>query len=324
MAGLTSDRPASHEETGRSPGRARVPALVRLPLTMADFRRRGFRLDRPDKRAVLETHARSFISGFNIAAARWPAVHAALREVPAEERGFAYEGAGMYAAARDLARTGARSLEALLRGPGDSYVHLVHVGAGWLPAALRVPLPGRLPATPLLRWLARDGAGFAETYFGGPAAAVRRARRTDTPQWRIRLGGTGRALWFVHSGDVAALAEFVDGLPAPARPHLWSGVGLAAAYAGTATRAELDLLAAASWEHVVHLAQGVVFAVAARRRSGCVPGHTELACGHLLSADVDVVDKWAEVAAHDLQGRRDAAAYLRWQAGVRQLAGERL
>nr|WP_268239329.1 DUF1702 family protein [Longimycelium tulufanense] len=288
---------------------------IRLPLRMADFAVRGFRLDRPAARAVLQTHGRSFLTGFNIGAEHWRHPHHALATVTEEERGFAYEGAGMYAAMRDLATFGrAGALRRLLAGPGDCYTHLVHVGAGWTFAPLRLGLPVRLPATPLLRWLALDGSGFGETFFGGLRALRRQIRPRRSPRWPALVAGCGRALWFVASADPDGIATIIAHSPAPARPHLWSGVGLAMGYAGAVDDTGRDRLAAAAGEHLAHLAQGLMFAAGARVRAGVVPEHTERACRQLLSVDARTAAQWTDETATDLTTRTDLGAYLEWRS----------
>ncbi|ONI76357.1 hypothetical protein ALI144C_37540 [Actinosynnema sp. ALI-1.44] len=287
---------------------------------MADFEKRGFRTDRPDGRAVLELHARSFLAGFNHATASWRDPHEALATVPDEERGFAYEGAGMFAGILDLATAGrARALDRLLAGPGAAYTHLVHVGAGWFFTVARVSAVPKLPSTPLLRWLALDGSGFGEVYFGGLPALYRRARRKPSPRWEARMAGCGRALWFVESADAEGVATVIRKAAQPAQPHLWAGVGLALAYAGATDDAGRDRLVDAAGPHRAHLSQGVVFAVGARFRSGIVPAHTERACAQLLDVDVAQAAAWTDDTSTDLGGTSDVGSYLRWKARLRAL-----
>ncbi|WP_050788207.1 MULTISPECIES: DUF1702 family protein [Actinomycetes] len=293
---------------------------LRLPAGTADFARRGFRLDRPADRSVLENCARGFVAGFN-AVAGWRDPHDALARIPDEERGFAYEGAGMRAALTDLATMGsAGALAKLLAGPGSGYVHLVHVGYGWGLVPSRLPVPVVLPRTPLLRWLALDGAGFAEVYFGGIAAAKRRSRSVGTVKGDARLAGCGRALWFVESADPDGIARAIATLPAAARPHLWAGVGLAACYAGNAGETRIDQVAKASGKAEPYLRQGALFAIAARFRSGIVPAHTTLACRRLFAAEPDEAAEWTETAADGLKERSDPEAYLEWKSRLRKLA----
>lgn len=294
---------------------------LRLPLALADFSRRGFRIDRPAARAELEDHARSFLRGFNVAARHWQDPHGALGEFPEFERGFAYEGAAMHAGLRDLATLGhAGAFRRLLRGAGDGYVHLIHVGYGWSLAPLRVPLPVRKPSTPLLRWLAVDGAGFAETYFGGVAALRRRCRRRPTQVWEARVAGSGRALWFAQSADVDGVADTIDSAAARSRPHLWSGVGLACCYAGCADEGKLGELVAASGRNWPYFAQGAMFAIAARARANVVPPHTQRACRFLFSVGPEIAAERTEQAARGLTDSAEVDAYSEWKKRLRSLA----
>lgn len=292
---------------------------------MADFSRRGFRTDQPAQRAVLETHARNFLTGFNLAVAHWLEPHAALSGLAEEERGFAYEGAGMFAGLLDLCTLGrARALDRLLAGPGDGYTHLIHVGAGWMFTAARVSALPRLPRTPLLRWLALDGAGFGEAYFGGVRAVLRQAGRTPDSVWEARLAGAGRALWFIESAAPAGVAAVIGRTPVAARPHLWSGVGLAAAYAGAVDDNGRAELAERAGEHRVHFGQGVVFAAGARVRAGIVPRHTEDACAQLLGVSAGEAARWTDETSADLMASTGISAYLEWKARLRELLAGRL
>lgn len=292
---------------------------------MADFRVRGFRDDRPASRAVLEEHARNFLRGFNLAAARWAAPHDELHDqICHEERGFAYEGAGMFAALVDFVTGGrARAVRRLSSGPGEGYVHLINVGAGWFLTPMRVRVLPRLPEEPLLRWLALDGSGFGEVYFGGSAALRRRAAGRRGPRWEARLAGGGRALWFVESAHPEGVAAVIGRIDPAAQPHVWAGVGLAVTYAGAADDSALDQLAALCGPHRDHFTQGVVFGAAARHRSGIVPEHTRRAAARFLCASVDDAAQWCETTAADLTTSTDRHALLWWKQRLRELVAER-
>ncbi len=297
--------------------------LLRLPLRLADFARRGFRLDRPRDRATLETHARSFLTGFNLAARQWRDPHPALATVPDHERGFAYEGAGMYAAIRGLARPGESvAFRRLCAGPGDRYIHLIHVGYGW--AGGMAPLPiDTMPSTPLLRWLALDGAGFARVYFGGLRALDRLWHRAPSERRDVVLAGAGRALWFVESASPAGVASVIGAAPGHTQSELWAGVGLACCYAGCADAAALDQLAEASGKHWSSFGQGALFACAARARAGGVPPHTEQACAQLFGIDSAEAERWTDVAAAGLTESAELAAYTEWRSRLRGVVAAR-
>ena len=89
--------------------------------------------------------------------------------------------------------------------------------------------------------------------------------------------GIGRALWFINGAQprevAAAVARFEPGRQA----DLWSGVGLAATFAGGTSRHGLRILRQTAGEHRAEAALGMVFAVKARTYARFVPEHTEAA-----------------------------------------------
>ncbi|MGH2602689.1 MAG: DUF1702 family protein [Dehalococcoidia bacterium] len=298
--------------------------LLRLPLGLADFSRRGFRIDRPADRRILETHARSFLTGFNLAAQHWRDPHPALQTIPAPERGFAYEGAGMYAGIRAiLARGDGAAFRRLCSGVGDDYIHLIHVGYGWAGAAL--PNPTRtVPSTPLLRWLALDGTGFARVYFGGSRMVRSLWSRPPRDHTSAMMAGAGRALWFVESASPDDVAAIIEQAPGHARSELWAGIGLASCYAGCADAGVLDAMVHASGADSPAFGQGALFAIAARARSGTVPRHTEQACQNLFGIDPDQARDWTDVAANGLTELASVGAYAEWKSRLRRTIAARL
>lgn len=282
-----------------------------------DSERRGFRLTEPGIREHLERIGRTFVRGYGAALEvdRPAPLAARLEEVPAALRGFAYEGAAMALALADLIMPWRRRVAELLEGPGSDHTYLVHVGTGW--ALARVPLPaGRLVSglDPVQRWLALDGWGFHQGYFH-PREAVREAR------WPKRLShspfgagesasgdyarrafdqGLGRSLWFVEGARVESIAETLGSFSPERREDLWSGVGLAATYAGGVGQASLARLRKLAGEHRPALAQGAIFAAEARHRAGNLTPATESACGLLFGGEVAEAVGWSRAAGQDL------------------------
>lgn len=292
-----------------------LPA-VSLSLHMANFARRGFRTDRPDARRQLEAVAVSFLTGYNLAgrARNLAALHELLAAIAEPQRGFAYEGAGMQLAIGDLLRFGRpHRLEQLATGPGAGFSHLVHVGAGWPLAPTRLARCPRLPATALLRWLALDGAGFGAAFFGGEPALRRICRDTGGPKQQARIAGVGRALWFQQAADVPGIGRVIAEQPAAAAPDLWAGVGLACGYAGATDSAGRQELIEHSGRYLANVRQGVLFATAARARSGWVPEHTTAACRELLGLPVERAVRWTDEESADLGDRLDVQAYQLWR-----------
>ncbi|NLU79172.1 DUF1702 family protein [Micromonospora sp. HNM0581] len=253
---------------------------------------RGFHDKGPQSRAVLETVGSSFLTGLSSAAGahRVTDVDLDLAEVPRRFRGFAYEGAAMGFALVDALTPGSprRSAE-FLAGSGGRHVYMAYVGIGWALARLPRFLWRRAAAAatdPLLRWLVHDGYGFHQAYFHTDTYVRGRRPVTDFP-WppegpasyaaRAIDQGIGRATWFVAGSDPTIAADLIDRFAQERRQDLYSGAGLAAAYAGGCTEDELRLFLHRAGEHAPFVAQSAAFAAQARIRAGLLMPHTELA-----------------------------------------------
>jgi enediyne biosynthesis protein E3 len=283
---------------------------------------RGFASCEHRTQQLLELHGSIFVRGFNDAAEIGVGAEltASLEAVELGERGFAYEGAAMALALLDLLLPGrAHRLQTFLEGGGGrQHVYMVHVGAGWALARLRRRPWGRLSVDPLLRWLALDGYGFHDAYFS-PRRVVRELRRPA----RLHGGalnvfdqGVGRALWFVEGADPERIGSAVSRFADDRRGDLWSGVGLAATYAGGGPdRAFLRLLELAG-AHRSDVAQGAAFAAAARLRAGNVEPHVEAATRALCGTTVEEAPATTTHTLANVAGD-DAGAYERWRHGIR-------
>ncbi|HEV2851246.1 MAG TPA: DUF1702 family protein [Thermoanaerobaculia bacterium] len=267
-------------------GAALRRALFGIAPGETSFERRGFRGEAEEVRGRLEEVGRCFVRGYHAALDEDRPEPLAARieaETEWEFHGFAYEGAGMALALRDaLSPLRRNRLARFLAGPGGAHAYIIHVGAGWILA--RLPLsPARLLsrlADPVLRWLALDGYGFHEGFFHWPRS-VERGQVPGKLHGYGRRGfdqGLGRSLWFVEGADVRRLPVTIHSFAPERRPDLWSGLGLACAYAGGRTRVEVETLARAAGPHAPQLAQGAAFAAKARERAGNLAPHTELAC----------------------------------------------
>ena len=157
-------------------------------------------------------------------------------------------------------------LLSFLAGPGAPHVYMVYVGrAGRGPAAVSNVPRAMARFDPLLGWLAVDGYGFHQGYFHG-ADRSRHAvpRRLSGYAARVFDQGLGRSLWFVEGADIARIAATVAKFPVARQPDLWSGVGLACAYAGGADREAIEALVASAGANEAQSAQGAAFAAKAR------------------------------------------------------------
>lgn len=289
--------------------------LFGIPPEETTVAKRGFRASDPAARRRIEQVGQTFVHGYHtgLEGTQPAALGDRLDEVPAEWRGFAYEGAAMALALLDFVSPfrGHRWRE-FLTGPGDAHAYMVHVGWGW--AAARIPwvrrnLQRRLAKLdPLLGWLAVDGYGFHEGYFH----ADRYVRQQRVPPHlsgyarRAFDQGLGRCLWFVEATDTQRVAAAIRDFPATRQADLWAGIGLAATYAGGADRAGLESLIEAARPDQANLAQGAAFAAKARLRAGNPTPGTELAsevlCGMSVEDAAAVTDQYlADLPSDDAQ-----------------------
>ena len=320
------ERPGS-----RRPIRRRIARrLFGIDPGETSFERRGFRWDSETVRQRLEGVAGRFVEGYHCALEEPTTgdLAARLGEIPAEVSGFAYEGAGMALALLDTLTPWRkdRRLDAFLRGPGDPHHYLVYVGAGWILA--RLPLsPERLLARldPVLGWLALDGYGFHEGFFH-PQRTVRRQEVPGKVRGYARRAfdqGIGRSLWFVEGAGAQRLKAAISAFPADRQGDVWSGTGLACAYAGGRDRGTVEELAAHAGGHLPQLAQGIAFAAGARHRAGNLAPQTEIACQAVWGLDAARVAGMVVELSGDLPADGAEPAYEAWRRRIQEQLTER-
>ena len=284
--------------------------LVLAPsLHDVSFAGRGFPITESAVSQRLEAVPQSVVCGFEWGVDGGPLqeLERRLDMIEPELRGFAYEGATMALTVRDVIR-GERTRELLL-GPGHPHIFLAYIGIGFAMARLprrlwRKVLPdlSASPYHPVMSWLAVDGYGFDLAYFH-TGRWVDEQRVPQPYPWqgfpdyfpRACDQGIGRALWFIHAADVRAVATAVERFARQRQADLWSGVGLAATFAGGASAKELEYLGQAAGEHSGQLAVGSVFAAKARDHAGFVPAHSatavEALTGRTVAAAVEIADR---------------------------------
>jgi len=232
-----------------------------------------------------------------------------LSECSSEDAGFAFEGAATALALLDGLDPFSRRdrVRSFLAGPAESFSPLVSVGVGM--AVGRLPwLRWRAGAVSARfdwhqRWLILDGFGFHEAYFnwkrvhtGAVPLGVRGygARAFDQ--------GVGRGVWFVEGCDAVRVASAIAGFPTVRQADLWSGAGLACAYAGGADDDEVSRVFEASGRHQAPFAQGAAFAARARQLAGNPARHTDTVCRiacQMSAADAAAAVSHAEAALSD-------------------------
>ncbi|WDV49673.1 DUF1702 family protein [Streptomyces coeruleorubidus] len=250
-----------------------------------------------------------------------------LNATPPELRGIAYEGAGMGLMLLDSLAPYKKRLPAFIHGPGAPYRCLVYIGAGLvLP---RVPVgPQRFLARqdPFLRWLVMDGYGFYEGFFSWRDTVERHRppRRIHGYAARAFDQGLGRSLWFSTGANVERIIDTVNSFPSRRQGDIWSGIGLACAYAaGVMDRNAVVTLLKAAGGHGADLATGTAVASIFREQSGQLAPHTDLACEVVWGRGGAEVAALAHEAGRRLgrAGTGDRSdpepAYARWRQEIR-------
>jgi enediyne biosynthesis protein E3 len=307
--------------------------LFGLSLDEVTFSRRGFHEGAAMARHRLEQSGHTFLQGYHAALEKddLKTLTIRLSSMDLEFRGFAFEGAAMALALLDsLTPWKKNRWQAFVRGPGAAHMYMVHVGVGW--AIARLPWLRRqvkrplAKLDPLLRWLAVDGYGFHEGYFHWPRY-VRDQVISDRLTGYARRAfdqGLGRGLWFVEGADVERISVTIATFNSTRHADLWSGVGLACAYAGGVDRAAMETLRSAALPYLPQLAQGAAFAAKARERAGNPAPHTELACQVLCGLPSDAAARLTDEALENLPPDSAEPAYEVWRRRIRtQFGAER-
>jgi hypothetical protein len=139
---------------------------------------------------------------------------------------------------------------------------------------------------------------------------------------RVFDQGFGRSLWFVNGGNVELISKTISVFPPSRQPDLWSGIGLAATYAGTISEASLDQLREKSGLFKPQLAQGAAFAAKARQRAGNLTDYTGLAARILCGLSADAAAKLTDEALENLSPGSDVPAYEIWRRRIQYHFGQ--
>jgi hypothetical protein len=309
-----------------------VRGLVLAPsLEEVSFDGRGFGVSPTPATDRLEAVPQAVVCGFEwaIAARDLTDVRRRLRLVDEEQRGFAYEGAAMACTILDAVR-GNRTRE-LLSGAGEKYILLAYIGIGFAMARLPRPLWKKaLPDLasryhPTMSWLAVDGYGFDRAYFQTERWVDRQEIPAaypwqGSPEYFPRAvdQGIGRALWFICGADPAKVSTAVRRFAPGRQADLWSGVGLAATFAGGCPRAGLAELRKSAGDYWPELALGSVFAVKARAYAGFVPEHTVQANEQLTHLSIEGANALADRTEVTSLASGSLPAYEIWRRRIRE------
>jgi Protein of unknown function (DUF1702) len=285
---------------------ATIAGSLRKRLTAPDtaeasFAARGFDTSNAPAREQLEASALQFIIGyeFGIEQKGFDGLVTRLDSLEREFRGFAYEGAVMALAMRDVMSPLRRPklTERFLAGPdydsgpGSKHIFMAYIGLGFALARLpqlmwqqALPEQSKLADHACLRWLIMDGYGFHMAFFH-PQKWVHSQYAPSRTAWRgpaaytnrVIDQGVGRAMWFVAGGNIDRLYDSIGKFAPARRSDLMSGAGLAATYAGGVDADVLKSFWDRAGQYQPEIAQGAVFALRARVVADLVTPANEMA-----------------------------------------------
>ena len=285
------------------------------PLRLAFLVHRADRGGGEDVRRHLDGALRSFVDAYMMTLDDEDAERVAgrLARLPDLVRGFAYEGAGAALTVLDRFRPAKHSrFAALVRGPGAPFAVLLHVGAGLALARVSRDIEDDTRGMDAeMRWLPLDAYGFERGVFAGVrVVAGGEVPRLSAYGRRAFDQGLGRGLWFREAAHVERIARTIAGLAPERHSDLWSGAGLAIAYAGPNTEASLISLAEAAGPHRPSVRLGVACAAFMRAEGRNPSPNTERAsrvlCGLPGERAADAARQIMQ-ALREAQGRPDAA-----------------
>ena len=311
--------------------------LLGLSAREVTTERRRFQVDCPEKQGRIEAVGTFFLRGYHAAleCSHRDQLCDALDREPPDYRGFTYEGAAMGVSLLDRLMPWRTAQYAdFLGSTRNAFPYLTHVGLGWDLA--RIPggvhrycnnliEPGSISTdaasgNSLLACLALDGYGFHQSYFAWETYVKAKVEPRFLPPEALPVfrQGVGRSLSFVLGMDGDRIAQAISRFPSSHQADVWSGVGLALAYAGGLSGQEVGRLLSHAAKNGAALAQGVAFAAKARQRGGYVPEHTQLVCELVWRQTVECVAEITDVTLNELPLASKLSAYAHWQERIRQ------
>ncbi len=299
--------------------------ILKISPKETKFFRRGFRVTKSVEH--LEIVGERFLYGYHAAlsARNISDLVENLNLVEPINRGFAFEGAAMGLYLLDnLLPFRKKLLPDFFSCAGKDHTYMVHVGAGW--ALARIPWLRRRALReiskfdPVLKWLILDGFGFHEGYFY-PRKYFHSKVSLDWLSGYARRAfaqGLGRSLWFVEGADVEKIPQTLNKLPELLHADLWSGIGLACAYAGGVDESEIEKLKDSAAHYLPHLAQGVAFAAKTRQRARNRALHTEIASRVICQYTSKETALITDVKLENLPLDGEVPAYEIWRQRIQE------
>lgn len=281
--------------------------------------KRGFEVDDVYFKKHIEGIGRAFVTGYNTSLIdNNPKItnESLNQNIENKLLGFAFEGAAMGLVINDFFNPLNRGFENFL-SVAHKHEYMLYVGAGW--AVVRLPfkrmLINKLKRN-ILHSLVYDGIGFHEGYFNWRRSIVDKKipKYLKKNEYKFYYQGLGRSLWFVLGGNAKKINQTINSFDCDKKEDLWSGVGLAATYAG-GREDTLFPLKELSKDYYPCLAQGSTFASKARLRADNVTVQNKYACKIFCDMTIEEAAKITD----DCLNEMDLPDYSLWQSKIKKV-----
>lgn len=244
-----------------------------------------------------------------------PALINYLENTEPEFRSVAYESVSMAIALKTF-ETGNFPGEWLAFASGAARAHTaqVYVGLGWAIAKLNLPFLETIKPLELkLYFRIADGCGYYDGSFRRRQTILSQQLPAYLPVEVLPMyyQGVGRSIWYMAKTAIPAILSVIKTFPANTQPDLWRGIGIAVAYVGGCSTADLIILWHCAGVNGPQLACGAALAARARLLADTMTADTER-CSYLWYA---VTKEKLELNKH-LQmpsiSNTDKETYLNW------------
>jgi hypothetical protein len=222
--------------------------------------------------------------------------------------GFFNEGVGMGIYTLSLFSPSRNVYWDYINGPGKSHEYMSYIGAGIACGVFNKPFDKFLSiANPTCGLLILNGIGFYYAYFKTDKGVTKHFIRNDVKRDPFYLecydNGVGRALWFCKNGDVKKIHDTINDFSESRKAAIWSGIGLAATYAGGVSENKIRELKDLSGVYSINLAEGSFLATHCRDLAG--NSHkTDITEQILIGKTSNECHIFGRKAIHDLEMER--------------------
>lgn len=271
-----------------------LTGLLKIPYSEVQVTQRKFQVSDPVFSLHIETIGSVFLDGYHAQLdSKNPEelIQSLSKSIDNDFLGFAFEGSAMSAYIIDFLNifNKTKTINLFNNLIINSYEYLLYVGIGW--AIARLPFKRKLLSQHINHFLYPliiDGIGFHQGYFYTKSTT----QYQYIPNYIISNDyaafdqGVGRSLWFSYGGHALSIANAINKFHWSRQANLWTGIGLAATYAGGNLKSIVELCYL-SKHYRANLALGSAFASKARHRSNSINYDAEYACSIFCNSTID-------------------------------------